>query len=163
MKQRVVLLISIITFIMYCFFKTEKKQSGNKTPPLISLTDKVISIANSYNGVPYKPGGTTSKGMDCSGLVQTSFKQINVLLPRSSSSMSNKGKKISTDKIKLGDLLFFNINRLKGKINHVGLVTNIDNHNIYFIHSTTSKGVITNSLNDPYWKTAFVKAKRVLN
>ncbi len=163
MKQRVVLLISIITFIIYCFFKTEKKQSSNKMPPLISLADKVISIANSYNGVPYKPGGNTSKGMDCSGLVQTSFKQINVLLPRSSSSMSNKGTKITLTEIQLGDLLFFNINRLKGKINHVGLVTSIKNNDIRFIHSTTSKGVITTSLNETYWKNSFVKAKRILN
>lgn len=122
-----------------------------------------MNIASSYNGVPYRAGGTTKKGMDCSGLVTTCFKEIGVQLPRSSSTMSTKGKKISLSNIQKGDLLFFNIARLKGGINHVGLVTHVTKDNIDFIHSTTSKGVISNSLNQPYWKEAFVKAKRVLN
>lgn len=127
-----------------------------------SLVNKVISIANNYQGVPYLAGGTTSQGMDCSGLVQTSFKKIDISLPRSSQSMSKKGQNVRLEDIEEGDLLFFNINRLKGKINHVGLVSSVKNNSIIFIHSTTSKGVITNSLDDNYWKKAFVKARRVL-
>lgn len=127
-----------------------------------SLVNKVISIANNYQGVPYLAGGTTSQGMDCSGLVQTSFKKIDISLPRSSQSMSKKGQNVRLEDIEEGDLLFFNINRLKGKINHVGLVSSVKNNSIIFIHSTTSKGVITNSLDDNYWKKAFVKARRIL-
>ncbi|CAM1343781.1 C40 family peptidase [Tenacibaculum amylolyticum] len=122
-----------------------------------------MNIASSYNGVPYIAGGTTKKGMDCSGLVTTCFKEIGIQLPRSSSAMSAKGEEISLSNIQKGDLLFFNIARLKGGINHVGLVINVTKDNIEFIHSTTSKGVISNSLKEPYWDKAFVKAKRVLN
>ncbi|QXP74859.1 C40 family peptidase [Tenacibaculum sp. AHE15PA] len=52
--------------------------------------------------------------------------------------------------------------RLKGKINHVGLVTLIENDEIFFMHSTTSKGVITSSMKETYWENEFVKATRVL-
>ncbi|WP_348703809.1 C40 family peptidase [Tenacibaculum sp. 190524A02b] len=161
MKRQLLLLLCIIIFIINRFLNTGKERII-KPVPQNSLVTKVISIAKNYQGVPYRAGGTTSQGMDCSGLVQTSFKKIDVPLPRSSQSMSNEGQNILLENIKEGDLLFFNINRLKGKINHVGLVTSVKNNSIIFIHSTTSKGVITNSLDDNYWKKAFVKARRVL-
>lgn len=123
---------------------------------------QVISKALQYEGIPYKAGGTTSKGMDCSGLVQTSFKNIAIKLPRSSKAMSTEGEKVSIDEVVVGDLLFFNIDRLQGSINHVGLVTSVNDNSVKFIHSTTKKGVIISSMNETYWSDAFVKAKRIL-
>ncbi|CAM1360735.1 conserved hypothetical protein [Tenacibaculum sediminilitoris] len=122
---------------------------------------ELLAIANSYKDVPYKAGGTTRRGMDCSGLVYISFKKVGVQLPRSSSAMSVKGEKISLKKVQSGDLLFFDISRLEGGINHVGLVTSIDKGDIRFIHSTTSQGVIVSSMDETYWKEEFVIAKRI--
>ncbi|MDY0780679.1 C40 family peptidase [Tenacibaculum sp. IB213877] len=123
---------------------------------------KVVTVATSFSGIPYKPGGTTISGMDCSGLIQTSYKEIEVMLPRSSQEMSKKGETITVDELQEGDLLFFDIDRLKGAINHVGLVTYVSQDTIQFIHSTTKRGVMVNTLNETYWEDAFVKAKRVL-
>ena len=163
MNKRLLLLIAILAFITYRFIITEDKQPKTVVVSKIEKTkiSKLQEIANSYKGVSYKAGGSTKKGMDCSGLVNTSFKQIGIQLPRSSSAISTKGKEIDLNDVKVGDLLFFDIARLKGEINHVGLVTSVDKNEILFIHSTTSKGVIISSINEPYWKKEFVKAKRV--
>ena len=76
--------------------------------------------------------------------------------------MSTEGEKVSIDEVVVGDLLFFNIDRLQGSINHVGLVTSVNDNSVKFIHSTTKKGVIVSSMNETYWSDAFVKAKRIL-
>ena len=165
MNKNILLLIIIVVFIIFRFLNQsdeKPKEVTNQNKIENSKTKKLIEIANSFSGVSYKAGGATKKGMDCSGLVNTSFKQIGISLPRSSNEISAKGKEITLDDIKVGDLLFFDIARLKGEINHVGLVTSIVNKEVFFIHSTTSKGVIISSMNETYWKNEFVKAKRVL-
>ncbi len=127
-----------------------------------TIADKIVWTAVTYKGVPYKYGGMTKRGMDCSGLIHTSFKQRKVEIPRTSREMYAKSFDISLSKVKRGDLLFFKTSRKKGKVNHVGLVTSIKNGDIHFIHSTSSRGVIVTSLYNDYWKKAFIKAKRIL-
>lgn len=140
--------------------KPKKVTAKAKSAP--SVADKIVWTAVSYKGVHYKYGGTTNKGMDCSGLIHISFKQRNVNLPRTSREMYTKGYEIPVRKVKRGDLLFFKTARKRGKVNHVGLVTSVKNGDIHFIHSTSSRGVIVTSLYNKYWKKAFIKAKRVL-
>lgn len=140
--------------------KVIKKNTKVKGTP--TLADKIVWTAVSYKGVRYKYGGTTKKGMDCSGLIHTAFKQRNVPIPRTSREMYAKGYDISLRKVKRGDLLFFKTTRKRGRVNHVGLVTSVKNGNIHFIHSTSSKGVIVTSLQQPYWAQAFIRAKRVM-
>ncbi|MBT8259900.1 MAG: C40 family peptidase [Bacteroidia bacterium] len=145
--------------------KTKKTKSSGVKSEDINLRDaaqNIIDYANSFKGVRYKFGGTNRKGMDCSGLVYTAFKKENVLLPRISRDMAKKGKRISLRDVKNGDLLFFKTSKTSSKINHVGLVVSKSKNNIEFIHSTTSKGVITSLLSENYWKKAFVEARRVL-
>lgn len=128
-----------------------------------SKIKEVIEIAGSYKGVDYKFGGVDKNGMDCSGLVFTSFKKIGKQLPRTSKAMSLKGTKIDLEGIKRGDLVFFKIDRLEGRINHVGLVISTKNNKVEFIHSSTSKGVTVSSLEEEYWKDAYVVTKRIIN
>ena len=161
MKRQFFLFFSLIGFIVYCYTKSDHTSSSTQKAQL-SPSKKVISVANSFLNTPYRAGGTSKSGMDCSGLVQTSFKEINIRLPRTSAAMSRFGNVISKEKIKPGDLLFFKINRLKGAVNHVGLVTRVIKGNIYFIHSTTKKGVIISSLQENYWAASFAKAVRVI-
>lgn len=164
MNKRLLLLLSILTFITYRFIIAGDKQTKTVVVSKIENTNisKLLETANSYKGVSYKAGGSTKKGMDCSSLVNRSFKQIGIQLPRSSSAISTKGIEVNLKDVKVGDLLFFDIARLKGGINHVGLVTSVDKNEVLFIHSTTSKGVIISSMNEIYWKNEFVIAKRVL-
>lgn len=128
-----------------------------------STSSKIVDYSKQFLGTRYKWGGTTKRGMDCSGLVYESFKAHHIYLPRISRDMAKKGKKIQLKETLKGDLLFFKTGKnRRGSINHVGLVVEIKNNNIYFIHATTSKGVMISSINDDYWKSAFVQVRRVL-
>lgn len=125
-------------------------------------TEKIIKTALSFSGTRYKYGGTTARGMDCSGLLYISFSKHDVALQRTSSMMAKQGKKIKLSNAQEGDLLFFRTNKKNSRINHVGLVVTIDKNGVKFIHSTTSRGVIVSSIKEGYWNHAFVEARRVL-
>ena len=120
--------------------------------------NNVVDFALKHEGVKYRYGGTTNKGMDCSGLVTTSFKEANIILPRSSRDMAKDGREISLENVKKGDLFFFAARNRKKVIDHVGLVTENKNGKIRFIHSTTQRGVIISSFSEEYWQRTFVKA-----
>jgi cell wall-associated NlpC family hydrolase len=123
---------------------------------------KITTFAREFEGTPYKYGGTTREGMDCSGLVYTSFLQENIPLPRSSKDMAHLGERLSLVDVNIGDLLFFETNKNKKVINHVGLVVEIQPGHIFFIHSSSSRGVIISSLADTYWFDHFIMARRVI-
>jgi len=136
--------------------KTNAIRTNNKA-------NKIINTALKYSGVRYKYGGTTKKGMDCSGLLYVAFNEHNVSLPRVSYVMAEKGKRIRVSDVTKGDLLFFKTNKSGKRINHVGLVVAIESNTIKFVHATSSRGVIVSSLREGYWNSAFIKATRVLN
>lgn len=142
--------------------KKERKETSNASIKSTSKVSNIVSYANTFKGVKYEFGGTTKRGMDCSGLIYTAFKHENVILPRVSRDMAKRGQHVKLNKVQQGDLLFFKTNKRQAKINHVGLVVNVTNNHIKFIHSTTSKGVITSQLSESYWNKAFVEARRVL-
>lgn len=123
--------------------------------------DFLIATASKNLGVPYRSGGMSVSGFDCSGLVCTTFEKANVKLPRSSHEMATVGIKIHKSKAQKGDLIFF---KTRGnRISHVGLITEITENDIKFIHSSTSSGVIISSINEDYYKKRFVQINRVLN
>jgi cell wall-associated NlpC family hydrolase len=124
--------------------------------------DNIINTALTFSGVRYKYGGTTRKGMDCSGLLYVSFSEHDVELPRTSSRMAERGTRIRVKDIEKGDLLFFKTTRGSKRINHVGMVVTVENDEIKFIHASTSRGVTISSLRDGFWNQAFVKATRIL-
>lgn len=123
---------------------------------------KIVETALEYEGTPYKYGGTTQRGMDCSGLVYVAFQKENISLPRTSRSMSLEGKRLKLKEVLPGDLLFFQTDKNRKVINHVGIVVEADLDGINFIHSSTSRGVIISSLKEAYWNDAFIMARRVL-
>ena len=128
---------------------------------LESIKRQIISHAKTFEGTRYKFGGMTEAGMDCSGLVCVAFEKENISLPRISRDMATKGIPVSEDEVAEGDLVFFKTSR-KNTINHVGIIVETNNGNIRFIHSSTSAGVIISSMNEEYWKKAFVSFRRVL-
>lgn len=121
---------------------------------------KVVENAKEYEGVRYKYGGTSKKGMDCSGLVFRSFQEENIALPRTTGTMAKDGDWIDLKKVQTGDLVFFATKKNSRNVNHVGLV--VDTNPVKFIHASTSRGVMISSLKESYWYRAFVQARRVL-
>ena len=144
------------------FRNTEDNQNIEVIPISSPLIANIINTAKSYEGVRYKYGGTTKKGMDCSGLIFTAFQSEDISLPRSSSAMATHGDWIDVKEVKEGDLLFFATKRNSRTINHVGLVTSSRLGRVEFIHASTSKGVMTSLLSERYWYFAFVQARRIL-
>lgn len=124
--------------------------------------DFLIAKASENLGVRYRGGGTDKNGFDCSGLMCTTFRNLDMTLPRSSSDMAaNSGVKIDRSQAQKGDLIFF---ATRGRwVGHVGMITEITEDEIKFIHSSTSAGVIISSTKEPYYSKRFVQINRVLN
>jgi cell wall-associated NlpC family hydrolase len=122
-------------------------------------TKKIIQTARTYIGVPYKSGGNDEKGIDCSGLLCNSFKELGIKLPRISWQQSEYFPAINLPNIQKGDLVFF---VTSGKnISHAGIVTEVKSEEeIIFIHASTSKGVIEDNMMTNYWKSRFAKVCR---
>ena len=146
--------------------RTEKTAEPYKHDPTAEPEDKiaykVIRTAKKFEGTRYKYGGTDKKGMDCSGLVYVAFQEEGIPLPRTSRDMSLQGERLYLKEVSVGDLLFFETNKNRKVINHVGLVVEVNEEGIYFIHSSSSKGVIISSLSESYWNNNFVMARRVI-
>lgn len=128
----------------------------------MSKVDFLIAKASEHLGTRYRGGGTTSAGFDCSGLMFSTFKNIDMTLPRSSGSMAvGAGVKIERDQAQKGDLIFFTTNG-RGSINHVGMITEIIGDEIKFIHSSVQSGVVISSTKEPYYSRRFIQINRVL-
>jgi lipoprotein Spr len=123
----------------------------------------LIVEAKTYLGTPYRYGGTTQNGIDCSSFVQHVFAAFDIPLPRTSVLQSQEGVRISKSELKKGDLIFF-AHSPKSRISHVGIVESVSlTGEIFFIHASSSQGVTISSLDTAYWKTRFRTGKRILN
>ena len=144
--------------------KTEEKTvSARKMAKKKSSTiDGILSEANTYIGTPYRFGGMTRSGIDCSAFVLSVYgSATGINLPRISSAQAQEGERVEREQLEKGDLLFF---QTRGsRISHVGIVQEITQEGeIKFIHASTSKGVTISSLNEKYWGLRFRFAKRIL-
>lgn len=124
------------------------------------LVEQLINAASENLGARYRSGGSTPEGFDCSGLMFFTFNKFDIILPRSSNEMSNLGSVLNLSEVRKGDLIFFKTNGRK-IINHVGMVVEVLEDEIKFIHSATSKGVIISSTKEPYYKRTFTQVNRV--
>lgn len=131
----------------------------NNTESYLAL--QLINVASDKLGTGYRSGGTTPAGFDCSGLMYSTFKKFDITLPRSSHEMAEIGTEINPEDAKKGDLIFF-INRGQHRINHVGMIVEINGDEIKFIHSSTQGGVIISSLKESYYERTFKQINRII-
>ena len=116
---------------------------------------KLVEYIHQWYAVPYRIGGTSKEGIDCSAFVQgLANDAFAVQLPRTSREQAAFCSEIDRSQLQEGDLVFFNTS---GGISHVGLYIN----NNKFVHASTSNGVIISDLDEPYWQRRFVKAGRI--
>jgi cell wall-associated NlpC family hydrolase len=151
----------LIWILVLCLVAVACKSKKKATAESPAFT--VIQTAKSYRGTPYKYGGTTRAGMDCSALVYHAYSSIGITLPRRSEDQSNLGEKVSLQEVKPGDLLFFATGKKRNTVTHSGIVTEVERSEIRFIHSSTSLGVTEDYLSTRYWSDAFLFAKRLVN
>lgn len=116
---------------------------------------KILDIARSYLGVPYKYGGTTPAGFDCSGYVRYVFNRAGYSLPHNAGAMFQKLKKV--EEPRPGDLVFYHIDG--STITHVGIYASRGR----FLHSPKSGQVVEyTDMNAPYWKKRYAGSARVV-
>ena len=125
--------------------------------------DNLLSGAHKLIGTPYRTGGRSPKGFDCSGFTSYIFSRYGVKLSQSSRYQINDGRKIAREEMKKGDLIFFKGRNSKSNvIGHVGIVAGTDkNGNVRFIHSATSGGVKVSTINEPYYARRYMGSVRV--
>jgi len=125
------------------------------------LVNQLIDNATENIGTRYRSGGTTKAGFDCSGLMICTFNNFDIKLPRSSIEQSRVGTKVGTEEAQKGDLIFFKTNGRR-HINHVGMVVEVVDGEIKFVHSSTHGGVMISSTKEPYYQRTFSQVNRIL-
>ena len=127
----------------------------------MTKAELLIAKASENIGVRYRSGGTSKDGFDCSGLMINTFSTYDIKLPRSSNEMSRFGNYVNVSDAQKGDLIFFTTNG-RGSVNHVGMITEVIDGEIKFIHSSVHAGVIISSNKEAYYAKRFVKINRIL-
>ncbi|WP_245560611.1 NlpC/P60 family protein [Colwellia piezophila] len=116
---------------------------------------KLLVLYKQWQGTPYRLGGNSTKGIDCSAFVQQVYLAgFDIKLPRTTKSQSSFGQAVKQHGV-IGDLIFF---RTNARTRHVGIYIN----NNQFLHASTSKGVIISELNNIYWRKHYWQTRRVL-
>jgi murein DD-endopeptidase len=132
--------------------------SSTPTAPVTDpgSADRAAGFARKMIGKPYRFGGSTPAGFDCSGLIQYSYKQAGVSLPRSTDEQHRLSQPLRGAHLRSGDLLFFD--QEGKKKSHVGIYLGDGR----FVHAPSSGKVVrTDRLDSPYWRKHLSEARRV--
>ncbi len=117
---------------------------------------RISSHFKNWQGTPHKMGGLSKDGIDCSGFVFVTYRDVfGMRLPRSTDMLDDIGSEISLEQAKLGDLLIF---KTGFKQKHVGIYMG----NGQFIHASSSQGVVRSNVRSDYWADAYRQTRRVL-
>lgn len=126
----------------------------------INLEDdhKLYLEAADWIGAPYRGGGDSKRGTDCSGMVYQIYRKVyRIQVPRNTEELKNKSNKVAKRNLKEGDLVFFSSNRSRKRVAHVGIYLKSGK----FIHSSTSRGVIVSRLNEDYYLRHWISGGRI--
>ena len=117
--------------------------------------ERLYAFIADWEGTPYKYGGSSKAGTDCSGFVGALYQTVyQKQLPRTTSELAVKATAVKRSNLREGDLVFFNINGKKKS--HVGVYL----MNQRFVHASSSKGVIISALENPYYQKVFDQGRR---
>lgn len=157
-------LIGCALLLGACSHQPDQLSNAPLSSHAVSTTDPALiqsrlnRFYQDYQGTKYKFGGLTSKGLDCSGLVYKVYREyLGWNVPRSTELQLNAGRRITTEELKPGDLVFYRPNN-KGM--HVGIYFDHANGG-RFLHASSSKGVIISQIKGQYWTPFFYQARRI--
>lgn len=138
--------------------KDKSSTKGSKSDNDVKVANALVKEANKWLGVPYRYGGKSRSGTDCSGFVMTIFNDVaDVKLPRDSRSQEAYCRHIDAKNMQPGDLVFFSGKGGGSSVGHVGMYVG-DNS---IIHASTSRGVIISNLDENYYKNHYYSSGRV--
>jgi cell wall-associated NlpC family hydrolase len=121
-----------------------------------SAQSRLQGSYNQWKGTPYRIGGMTKSGVDCSAFVLIVMRdQFGVRLPRTTEEQLRYGKRVRLNRTRTGDLVFFRTGR---KTLHVGIMVD----HVRFMHASTSQGVMVSSMNEAYWRDRYLRSRRVI-
>lgn len=130
--------------------------SAGSTKPSLERSEQAAGYALTMVGKPYRYGGSSPKGFDCSGLVMYSYKSAGVALPHSTDKQRSASRSVKVAELRRGDLLFFN--QEGKKFGHVAIYVGDGR----FVHAPSSgKSVRSDRLDSPYWKKHLSEARRI--
>lgn len=120
------------------------------------VEQRLLRSFDEWKGTPYRLGGQTTSGVDCSAFIMLVYRdQFNINLPRTTLQQLDFGTKVSANRLRIGDLVFFQTGR---NTRHVGILLREGR----FMHASTSRGVMISHLNESYWNQRFIMARRVM-
>ena len=150
---RVLIVISVTVLASGCSTLTKRAHYHPE------LGNRIVNIATQYKGTPYREGGTTPYGFDCSGFTSYVFKKAGITIPRTTGLQYDSGSRVAKSDLMKGDLIFFMRWPLAGMIlppNHVGIYVGDGQ----FIHASSKGAAVRyDSLNNPYWKSRYKGAR----
>ena len=131
------------------------RQVARETPLQPGEANKVVEAAKKLNGVEYLWGGMSNAGIDCSGLVYTTYRLHGVTVPRDADQQFQVGENIAKSELEPGDLVFFGP---QGEVTHVGIFAG----DRRFVHASSGGGVMTSILFQGWYKQNYLGARRIV-
>ncbi len=127
---------------------------SSPAPRSPSIGERAAAVALDQVGVPYRYGGSSTTGFDCSGLIQYSYRNAGKSIPRTTAQLWAATSSVDRDELREGDVLFFKVD---GKMSHVGMYLGGQR----FVHAPSSGRTVTvASLNSPFYAAALIRAGR---
>ncbi len=121
-----------------------------------STLKRLYAQYHGWKGAPYRYGGLSKNGVDCSGFVHQTYRSLfDIDLPRSTKEQVKQGKRVYINQLNAGDLVFFKTGL---NVRHVGIYLEKGK----FVHASTSKGVIISTMYSGYWKENYWQARRLI-
>ena len=146
--------------------KTENKKNKSRARAYQDskdIRDSLVDYAMQFQGRPYQYAGKGPSVFDCSGFTCFVYKNFDIQLPASSKLQSGFGEELDVDEVKKGDLLIFKSPTPgNNDVGHVGMVVSNEDGKINFIHSSTGRGVVIDSLTHRHYQARYMGARRVI-
>ena len=149
MNLNLLIIITLLNFTVTILPQNQAIGQNKKKQNKITLATK---HAKSFIGTPYKYGGNSKIGIDCSSLIQQSYSKIGIKMPRTAQQQAKVGNRKGEGSVRPGDIVYFKFKQKGEKWWHTGMVTYVDHKKIKFVHASSSRGVVEDTYNDYYKK-----------